>query len=117
MKEEFKICTVIQGKTLGTFVRKLEKGQASGDMVELRADSVNDFNIDDIPIIKGPVKLPSIFTLRHVKEGGLYEGSRSLQREILKKAFDFDFTYIDVSYNNPVLNDLSSKEKKRLLLS
>jgi 3-dehydroquinate dehydratase-1 len=117
MKEEFKICTVVQGKTLGTFVRKLGKAQATADMVELRADSLNDFSIDDIPIVKGPVKLPSIFTLRHVKEGGLFEGSKSAQAEILKKAFDSGFTYVDVSYNNPVLNDLTGKEKKRLILS
>jgi 3-dehydroquinate dehydratase type I len=117
MNNNFKICTVVQGENLATFVKNLKKAQVSASMVELRADSINDFNIDDLPIIKGPVNVPSIFTLRHKKEGGLFTSSVSKQNEILKSAFDFGFTYVDVAYDNPLINDLSLKEKKHLLLS
>jgi 3-dehydroquinate dehydratase-1 len=117
MKKEFQICTVVRGENLVTFLKNLKKAQTSAAMVELRADSVNDFNKDDIPILNGPVKVPSIFTFRHEKEGGLFTGSVSKQKEILNEAFHSDFTYVDVAYDNPILKDLSAKEKKHLLIS
>jgi 3-dehydroquinate dehydratase type I len=55
--------------------------------------------------------------LRHKKEGGLFKGTPAKQKEILKMAFTSGFTYIDISYRNPVLEELSTKEKKHLLLS
>ena len=117
MKTDFKICTVVQGKNLEAFVRNLKKAQAYTTMVELRADSIKDFNSDDLPTLKDLVKVLSIFTFRHKKEGGLFAGAPSKQKEILKAAFDFGFTYVDVAYNNSILNNLSTKQKKQLLLS
>lgn len=117
MKREFEICTVVQGEDLTTFVQNLEKAQKSATMVELRADSIRDFNIDDLPILKGVIKVPSIFTLRHKKEGGLFTGTPSKQRQILLEAFSSGFTYVDISYRNPVLKELDAKDKKHLILS
>jgi len=117
MTREFEICTVVQGEDLTTFVQNLKKVQKSAAMVELRADSIHDFNIDDLPILKGLVKVPSIFTLRHKKEGGLFTGTPAKQRQILHAAFSSGFTYVDISYRNPVLKELSVKDKKRLILS
>lgn len=117
MKREFQICTVVQGKNLETFVKNLKKAQRSASMVELRADSILGFNSDDLPIIMGPIKVPSIFTFRHENEGGLYKGPKSRQKEILREAFNCGFTYVDVAYDNRLVNDLSIKEKKKLLLS
>jgi 3-dehydroquinate dehydratase type I len=117
IKNEFKICTVVQGKNQETFVKNLKKAQTSAAMIELRADSIKDFSLDDLSIVKGLVNLPSIFTFRHEKEGGLYSGTIAKQKEILKEAFDSGFTYVDVSYNNTFVHDLSNKDKKHLLLS
>ncbi|HTA27276.1 MAG TPA: type I 3-dehydroquinate dehydratase [Bacteroidia bacterium] len=117
MSKEFKICTVIQGKNLETFVKNLKKAQKTAMMIELRADSIKDFDADDIEIIQGLVKLPSIFTCRHVNEGGLFESSMAKQEEILLKAFSSGFTYVDVAFNNPAINDLTDEDKSRLLIS
>ena len=86
-------------------------------MVELRADTIKDFNSDDISLVKESVKTSSIFTFRHKKEGGLYAGALSKQKEILKKAFASGFTYVDIAYNNSLTGKLSIKEKTQLLLS
>ncbi len=117
MKCDFKICTVIQGKTLESFVKNIRKAQKTATMIELRADSIKDFSVEDIPIIKGLVKVPCIFTCRHINEGGLFEGSLAKQKEIFKNAFESGFDYVDVAYNNPVIDDLSDEEKKHLLVS
>ncbi len=117
MKYDFKICTVIQGKTLETFVKNIKKAQKTASMIELRADSIPDFNVEDIPIIKGPVKVPCIFTCRHITEGGLFEGTLPNQNKIIKKAFESGFDYIDVAYNNPVIDELNDTDKKHFIIS
>jgi 3-dehydroquinate dehydratase type I len=117
MNKDFKICTVVQGKNLETFVKNLKKAQKTASMIELRADSIKDFNLEDLPILTGPVKVPAIFTCRHISEGGLYEGTKANQKEILKKAFELRFDYVDVAYNNPIIDGLTDKEKKHLLIS
>ncbi len=117
MNKDFKICTVIQGKNLETFVRNLKKAQKTASMIELRVDSIKDFSVEDIPIIEGLVKLPCIFTCRHLNEGGLYTGSMTNQQDIILKAFNSGFTYVDVAMGNPVINKLDAKQKKQLLLS
>ena len=117
MNKDFKICTVIQGKNLETFVKNLKKAQKTATMIELRADSIKDFSVEDIPIIHGLVKVPSIFTCRHSNEGGLYIDSITNQTNILSKAFETGFNYVDAAYNNPVIDSLSDKEKEHLLIS
>jgi 3-dehydroquinate dehydratase I len=117
MNKDFKICTVIQGKSLETFVKNLKKAQKTASMVELRVDSIKDFAMEDIQIIQGLVKLPCIFTCRHLNEGGLYSCSMANQNNILLKAFDSGFTYVDVALGNPIINGLNAKQKEQLLLS
>lgn len=117
MKKKFQICTVIYGKTLRAFLKNLKKAQASSTMVELRVDSIKDFNSDDLLILKDNLKVPSIFTFRHKKEGGMFGGSVLKQQEIIKESFASGFAYVDVAYDNPVAEDLTTKEKKQLLLS
>ncbi len=117
MENDFKICTVVQGKDLETFLKNLKKAQTYASMVELRADSIKDFNFDDLAIIRGDIKVPSIFTFRHKKEGGLFKGALSKQEEILKEAFELDFTYADVAHSNSLIHKLTSKNKKKLILS
>ncbi|HTB30965.1 MAG TPA: type I 3-dehydroquinate dehydratase [Bacteroidia bacterium] len=116
-KKDFNICTIVQGKTLQAFVKNIKKAQESATMIELRADSITDLSIDDLPIIMGPVKVPCIFTCRHNNEGGLFMGPQAKQKEILEKAFDLGFTYVDVAYDNLLIYELSAKEKKQLLIS
>jgi 3-dehydroquinate dehydratase type I len=117
MKYNFKICTVIQGKNLESFVKNIKKAQKTATMIELRADSIEDFSVEDIPIIKGPVKVPCIFTCRHITEGGLFKGTLSNQNKIIKKAFESGFDYIDVAYNNPVIDELNDTDKKHFIIS
>jgi 3-dehydroquinate dehydratase type I len=117
MNKDFQICTVVHGKDMKSFLKNLKKAQRSASMVELRADSIKDFDSDDLSELISHLKAPSIFTFRHKKEGGLFTGTAAKQKEILKQAFEFGFTYVDVAYNNPILKDLNAKEKKHLLLS
>lgn len=112
-----KICTVVEGGTLPVFLRNLANEIHHSAMVELRADSINGFEEEDIYTLKRNVSIPSIFTFRHVKEGGLFAGDTFEQRAILKRAFHSGFEYVDVSCGNKILKELIPKEKKKLILS
>ncbi|HSY76487.1 MAG TPA: type I 3-dehydroquinate dehydratase [Bacteroidia bacterium] len=117
MRMPFKICTVVQGNTLPLFLRNLSEAKRTVKMVELRADSIENFEEEDINTLKKSVTVSSIFTFRHVKEGGLFSGDIKEQKTIIKTAFSSGFEYVDVSYGNSLVKGLSSKEKKKLLLS
>ena len=117
MTNKFKVCTVVQGKTLETFLNNLKKAQGTANMIELRADSICDIRLENIGTLRLATELPSIFTYRHESEGGLYSGTIKKQTEFLKKAFDSGFKYVDASIGNPILTKLTIKEKKQLLLS
>jgi len=113
----YKIYTVIQGGTLSAFLRNLKKVRLSSDKVELRVDSIRSFDVDDIEMLKKNSPAHSIFTYRHIKEGGLFTGDVKEQRRILKEAFTCNFDYVDVSLGNSALKELNQKERKKLLVS
>ncbi|MGP8216081.1 MAG: type I 3-dehydroquinate dehydratase [Bacteroidia bacterium] len=113
----YKICTVVQGTTLPVFLRNLAEANSVSKMVELRADSIKDFEEEDIDTLKKNARGTSIFTFRHVKEGGLFAGESKEQKDILVGAFSSGFDYVDVSYGNSVTDNLSAKERKQLVLS
>ena len=113
----FKVCTVVQGGTLPVFLRNLAAAKVDSTLVELRADSIKGFEEEDINTLKKNASVHSVFTFRHVKEGGLFTGESKEQKSILKTAFSSGFDYIDVSLGNPVVKQLSLKDKKKLLLS
>ncbi len=117
MRGPFKICTVVEGNTLPVFLRNLNQAQKGSAKIELRADSIDGFEEEDIDTIKRNVKVTSIFTCRHVKEGGMFAGDAKEQRAILKKAFHSGFDYVDVSLGNSIIKELDLKERKKLLLS
>ena len=100
MKVPFKICTVVEGNTLPVFLNNLSKAEDGSSKIELRADSISGFEEEDIDTIRRKVNISSIFTCRHVKEGGFFDGETKEQKEILKKALHTSFTYTDISYGN-----------------
>ena len=117
MRAPFKICTVVEGNSLPVFLRNLKNAQEGSAKVELRADSIHGFEEDDIDTIRKNVSISSIFTCRHVKEGGLFSGDAKEQKAINKKAFHTSFSYVDVTVGNSLVKELDEKERKKLLLS
>lgn len=91
-----RICTVVTGKTKKGFLGNLEEIQEVADLVELRVDYIVGFPLIDIDLIKSKTKRQAIFTCRKKEEGGFFAGSESERVEILRKAIDVGFDYVDV---------------------
>jgi len=113
----FNICTVVEGNTLPVFLKNLDKAQRSASIVELRADFIKGINKEAAIKLAANTKLPSIFTCRHVKEGGEFKGSYKEQEEILNIALSKKFNYVDIAFNNLIIEELSASAKKKLLIS
>jgi 3-dehydroquinate dehydratase-1 len=117
MKMQVKLCTVVEGDTLAALLKNIQKVLKSSEMIEIRADFVKGIKPEDVKKIASKIKVDSIFTCRHVKEGGKYSGSTKHQIEVLKAALEAGFTYVDIACDNPLLGDLSPKDEKKLLIS
>ena len=114
---QVKLCTVVEGDTLPSLLKNIQKVLKTSEIIEIRADFVKSIKPADVKKIADKIKVDSIFTCRHVKEGGKFSGSTKQQIEILKVAFKAGYTYVDVACDNPLLSELSSKDEKKLLIS
>lgn len=78
-----KICPVVTGKTMETFLARLQSAQKLTDLVELRVDFIKNLAIDDLKKIKSRLRCPAIFTCRN-------------RIELIKPADDIGLDFIDV---------------------
>lgn len=101
--KNIKICTPVIGKTLKEFLKNLDQVQAISDMVELRVDGIKNFNEKDLQLIKKKTIKKAIFTCR--------------KKEIILKAFNLGFDYVDVELSLTSSIDLQKKGKTKIILS
>jgi 3-dehydroquinate dehydratase type I len=116
MQASVKICNVVEGDSLSIFLQNMEKAQGSS-MIELRADSIKNFKQENVLNIVEKVKTQSIFTCRSVREGGKFSDAYSEQEKIINTAFVEKFNYVDVAYDNLLIEDLVPEQQKKLLVS
>lgn len=95
MKDQI-ICIPVMGKTLEELLENLKKAEELSSFVEIRADSIEKFDENDLEIIKKAITGKAIFTCRHVAEGGLYKIHEEVRLKLLQKAIELQFDFIDV---------------------
>lgn len=79
---KIKICTPVVGKTLGEFLNNLDQVQEVSNMVELRVDEIKNLSKNDLQLIRERATRKAIFTSR--------------RKEIILKALDLRFDFIDI---------------------
>jgi len=114
---DIRICAVVTGKTIGDFLKNLEATQKIADFVELRVDYIGGFSVSDIDLIKSKIKVRAIFTCRKKEEGGFFTGAEGERVEILRKAIDAGFDYVDVELSSAGTFTLLKKGKSKIILS
>jgi 3-dehydroquinate dehydratase-1 len=97
-----RICTVVTGETLGEFLDNLKRIQTISDLIELRVDYIENFDIKALEVISNEtiknktLNKKYIFTLRSNKEGGKYKGDEHKRLELIQTAYENQFDYIDL---------------------
>ena len=96
------ICLTLTGKTINEDLELIKKYRKHIDMVELRADFLDDNEkpfIKKFPSIAG---LPCILTIRRKTDGGLYSDGEAARSVLFAKALSFidedhtkNFAYVD----------------------
>jgi len=114
--QNIKICIPVIGRNLEEFLENLNKIQKICDCVELRVDYIKNLKIKDIEVIKNEVKKEAIFTCRKKDEGGKFAGSEKERLEILEKALELDFDYVDIELSSINQINLSAKNKEAKII-
>jgi len=100
---KIKICVPVIGKTLNEFLKNLTQVQAIADMVELRVDEIKNLKKIDLQLIRKKTIKVAILT--------------SKKTEIIIKALNLKFDYVDVDLSQISSLKLTNKEKNRIILS
>jgi 3-dehydroquinate dehydratase type I len=101
------VCIPVMGATISEFLNNLENIQTQADFIELRADYIKDFSIENLQQIKDKTTKKSIFVLRKLKDGGHFKGEVEIWKEIMDVAVTLGFDYIDLELGTNQLVDLS----------
>lgn len=99
----FKICTVVVGKTLNEFLKNLKEIQKESSMIELRVDLIKDLKKEDLSLIKKRTKKEVIFTWK--------------KNYWINEIFDFNFDYIDLDFKIIRKIKLPQRRKSKLIIS
>ena len=121
-----KICLTLTGKTLDEDLRLIDKYRDSIDMVELRADFLEDnerIKIREFPTL---AKVPCILTIRRQVDGGKFiEGeaartiifARALSFASEEKSKNFDYVDFEEDFNVPSLQDAAQAFGTKIIRS
>lgn len=112
-----RICTPVTGESLEKFLNNLKKIQEISDFVELRVDHIQNIKVDDLEKIKNATKAQAIFTCRSKGEGGKFIQEEKSRIEILQKAFDLGFDYVDVELSTMKAHEFKRNTKTKLIIS
>ena len=110
-----KLTACIVAETIEQAISDIECAQSSGaDAVEIRLDYLvsdsDSFGLREYAKLLECVKLPVIWTLRHVSEGGRFVGSVEEQLKILAKAIELGGDYVDMEHRRWEQADAECKE-------
>ncbi len=108
------IVASVIASTTEEMVRAMREATAGADLVEARVDSVSE---PDLARLKAAGDKPIILTCRSPQEGGLFRGSEGERLELLQRALDIGFDFVDVETSSATPELLGHRKTSRVILS
>jgi len=90
------LCIPITASRMEEALGDMSKASELGDMIELRLDYIEDFDLERLLSQK---KKPVIVTYRPERQGGRYVGPEERRIAVLQKACDLGADFVDVEYD------------------
>jgi len=87
----------------------IEKGKIASqhaDILEFRADYINQLNLNDIVKFHQGINIPLIFTCRPQFEKGYFSGSEEERKKIILYAAEAGYEFIDVEYKSKIYESI-----------
>lgn len=116
MSSKLPICTILSEADLAKTRALAAKVEKDSTFFELRADFLSNLNEELIYSLKKILKLPTIFTLRDIKNGGQFTGSNAEKLNFYRQAVDASYEYLDLELDSP-LTDVFDRKKSKLIVS
>jgi 3-dehydroquinate dehydratase-1 len=127
MRQRYKIVTsIFLNRDLAKIREKIRRAKREGaNCIELRGDSYPKISQEDLfklRRISKELNIPTIFTLRAREEGGRYHFSVERKLNLIKKAIDLNFEYLDIELRfleklKKTVFDLKRNSKTKVILS
>ena len=118
--KNIKICIVVVAEDLKNFFRNIAKNAKVSRLIELRVDYICDLSILDIEVISRETKKyprhKFIFTCRHKKDDGEFQGSEKKLIKITETAVKYNFDYLDIDLRIISKINLENKNKKTKII-
>lgn len=109
-----RVCVSICESTTSAAVEAAGRALEWADLIEIRADYIQDLDLGRLFAEK---RIPIIFTLRPLREGGRYDGAESTRLETIQEAARLGADYVDVEYESFWQAVLDVVPAKRVILS
>jgi 3-dehydroquinate dehydratase/shikimate dehydrogenase len=93
------ICAIIKGPTLQAAHQQMKQAYQIADLVELRLDGFTDLNEAALKALKATYKIPVIFTLRDVSQGGHYQGTEAQRLAEIRRLAALEPDYLDLEHH------------------
>ncbi len=109
-----RVCVSIRESTSQRAAESVARATAWADLVEIRADFLQDLDFD---LLLGKKTKPVIFTLRSRRECGIYAGPERRRQETILEAAERGADYIDVEYSSAWQPILQCVPREKVILS
>lgn len=113
---KIRICTPVVADDIEEFLLHLAKVQKISSFIELRVDSIEDFNLEQLATIKKQTRVKSIFTCRSISQGGKYRGQEKARVALLQNALE-NFEYVDIELETMRANRFTRSNFSKLIVS
>jgi len=113
------LAAVVAEKNFESASNSIKKANGA-DLIELRLDYIEDFEVVKLKRLLKNCKNPVIVTNRKKGEGGFFKGGEKERIQILKKSIDSGADYIDIELSsgiNSVKELIKNKKKSKIIVS
>jgi 3-dehydroquinate dehydratase/shikimate dehydrogenase len=113
------ICLVLSETTIEENIKLLEQNRAYIDLAELRVDYLKENQYENIIPFSNNANIPLILTCRRTSDGGKFNKSEKERADILSKALEGSFTYIDLEddFKKSSLENLAKSKGVQIIRS
>ncbi len=105
------ICLTLSSPTIEGCLGEIERNREYIDMVELRADLLDESELENAKEFPSRSSFPAILTIRRTVDGGRYEKSEKDRRELFLSLLDGGFSYVDIE-SDVKRSDVEKKAKE-----
>ncbi|MFC1691334.1 type I 3-dehydroquinate dehydratase [Nanoarchaeota archaeon] len=112
------ICVPIVENNVDDAIKQMEKSAKIADIVEFRADFIEDIDEEKLEQVIKQRKIPIIVTIKMDGEGGQFKGTEQERLKLLKKAIELKAEYVDIDHDSKSAEELiKNKNKTKIIAS